>query len=60
MYCIGICDDGVNVCSFIEKCLLEQAEKERLQIDIDIWNNRGRFAEISAGRKPYRYSFFGY
>jgi hypothetical protein len=21
---------------------------------------RGRFAEISAGRKPYRYSFFGY
>jgi DNA-binding LytR/AlgR family response regulator len=38
MYCIGICDDGVNVCSFIEKCLLEQAEKERLQIDIDIWN----------------------
>lgn len=38
MYYIGICDDGVNVCSFIERCLLQQAEQKRIQLEVEMWN----------------------
>lgn len=38
MYRIGICDDGVNICSFIKKCLLKQAKQKSIQIEIEIWN----------------------
>ena len=38
MYYIGICDDGVNVCSFIENSLLQQAELGNLQVEIEVWN----------------------
>lgn len=37
MYRVGICDDGINICSFIEKCLLQKAEKEKIAIETEIW-----------------------
>lgn len=37
MYYVGICDDGVNICSFIEKCLLMKAEREDIDLETEIW-----------------------
>lgn len=37
MYHVGICDDCVNVCSFIEKCLLQKANRENIVIKTEIW-----------------------
>lgn len=37
MYYVGICDDGVGICSFIEKCLLEKAHMDKIAIEIEIW-----------------------
>lgn len=37
MYYIGICDDGENVCTSIEKMLLQYAEEMNIQIDTDVW-----------------------
>ncbi len=31
MYNIGICDDGKNICSSLEKMILHYAEKKKFQ-----------------------------
>lgn len=37
MYSIGICDDGENVCAFLEKMILQYAKKKDVSIDINVW-----------------------
>ncbi|MDE5589625.1 MAG: LytTR family DNA-binding domain-containing protein [Acetatifactor sp.] len=37
MYHIGICDDGINICSSIENMLLQCGGEKNLQLDINIW-----------------------
>lgn len=37
MYFIGICDDSINICSFIENCLLAEADRENIAIETEIW-----------------------
>ena len=37
MYEIGICDDGENTCSLLEKYLLEYAKEKSIQLEIKIW-----------------------
>lgn len=37
MYNIGICDDGEYVCSSIENMLIQYAQEEDCQVDINIW-----------------------
>ncbi|MCM1186991.1 MAG: LytTR family DNA-binding domain-containing protein [Lachnoclostridium sp.] len=37
MYHIGICDDGKNTCAALEKMVLLYANKNKLQISIQIW-----------------------
>lgn len=37
MYNIGICDDGVNICTSIENMLIQNAQEKNIQIDINIW-----------------------
>lgn len=37
MYNIGICDDGENVCSYIENMLLQCAKEKNIQIDTFVW-----------------------
>ena len=37
MYIIGICDAGENVCTSIEKMLLQYAKEKNVQIDTNVW-----------------------
>ncbi len=37
MYCIGICDDGVNTCTDIENMVLQYAIENDMKLDINIW-----------------------
>lgn len=37
MYHIGICDDGINICSSIENMLLQCGAEKNIQLDINIW-----------------------
>lgn len=37
MYNIGICDDGVNICTSIENMLIQYAQEKNIQIIINIW-----------------------
>lgn len=37
MYHVGVCDDSVNICSFIEKCLLQKANRENIVIKMETW-----------------------
>ena len=37
MYNIGICDDGKNICTDIEKKLLQCAKERNIQIDTKVW-----------------------
>ena len=37
MYNIGICDDGQNVCTYIENMLLRYAEIKTVQIGVQVW-----------------------
>ncbi len=37
MYNIGICDDGINVCSSLEEMILLYTEKNRLKTDVKVW-----------------------
>ena len=37
MYHVGVCDDSVNICSFIEKCLLQKASRENIIIKMETW-----------------------
>ncbi len=37
MYHVGVCDDSVNICSFIEKCLLQKAGRENIVIKMETW-----------------------
>lgn len=37
MYNIGICDDGKNVCTFIENMLLQYAKEKNIQVDTNVW-----------------------
>lgn len=37
MYKVGICDDGISICSRIEEFIIKYAEEHKLKIDIYIW-----------------------
>lgn len=37
MYNIGICDDGINICSSIEEMILLYAERNKVKMDVKIW-----------------------
>lgn len=37
MYTIGICDDGENVCTAIEKMLLQYAKEQNIRVDTNVW-----------------------
>lgn len=37
MYNIGICDDGENICTFMESMLLRYAEEKRVRVEVQIW-----------------------
>lgn len=37
MYNIGICDDGKNMCSSLEKMILQYAEDKNIPVEIKIW-----------------------
>lgn len=37
MYTIGICDDGENVCTVIEKMLLQYARERNIRVDTYVW-----------------------
>ena len=37
MYTIGICDDGKNTCASIEEMILQYAAKNKLRLDIQVW-----------------------
>lgn len=39
MYNIGICDDGLNTCSFFESTVRKYAEKELLQVQVECWDS---------------------
>ena len=36
MYNIGICDDGINICSSIEEMILLYAERNKVKMDVKI------------------------
>lgn len=38
MYNIGICDDGENVCIFIENMLIQYAQEKNIQVDTNVWH----------------------
>ncbi len=37
MYKIGICDDGENICSFMENMILQYAKDRHIRTDINVW-----------------------
>lgn len=37
MYNIGICDDGINICSSLEEMVLLYAEKNKVKMDVKVW-----------------------
>lgn len=39
MYSIGICDDGINICSFIETEILRYVEKQKIKATVEVWNS---------------------
>lgn len=39
MYCVGICDDSVSVCSFVEETLFDFAKQKNVDIDVEVWNS---------------------
>lgn len=38
MYKIGICDDGINICSYMEDVILGYARKVNISVDVETWN----------------------
>lgn len=45
MYRIGICDDGVGICSAIENMIQKYIGEHGLQAEIDIWNSGEKLCE---------------
>lgn len=39
MYRVGICDDSPVICSYIEQCIIDKAEKEKLIIETEVWES---------------------
>lgn len=37
MYNIGICDDGENICTFIEETILRYAKENRIEVETEVW-----------------------
>lgn len=50
MYQIGICDDGKNICAYIEDILLQYAEDRNIQIETNAWYSGEELRDyLSAG-----------
>jgi len=39
MYRVGICDDSSIICAYIEQCIIEKATKEKIVIDVEVWES---------------------
>lgn len=37
MYIVGICDDGVNICTSIENMLLQWAKEKDTRLEVNVW-----------------------
>lgn len=37
MYRIGICDDGINICSLLEDMILHYTNEKKMKADINVW-----------------------
>ena len=37
LYCVGICDDAENICSYIETIILEYARANNIKLETEIW-----------------------
>ncbi len=50
MYNIGICDDGQNVCTFLEELILEYSQERDVKIETNVWySGEGLRDYLSAG-----------
>lgn len=45
MYNIGICGSGKNICSSLEKMILQYAEKKKIPVEIKIWYTGERLCD---------------
>lgn len=39
MYRVGICDDSSIICSYIEQCIIDKAKKEKIIIEVEVWES---------------------
>lgn len=44
-YRIGICDDGINMCSSIEEMVLSYAKQKNIRVDVEIWYSGEKLRE---------------
>lgn len=38
MYRVGVCDDGMNICSVIEEAILKYSQRNNIRLDVETWN----------------------
>lgn len=52
MYKIGICDDGKNVCSFLEKMILHYSEKKNIKLQTKTWHTGEELCDYLSEKHP--------
>lgn len=38
MYQVGVCDDGVNICAFLEEAITKYGLKKKVELNVKTWN----------------------
>ncbi|MDO4260670.1 MAG: LytTR family DNA-binding domain-containing protein [Eubacteriales bacterium] len=52
MYYVGICDDGENICSELEKMVLSYAKEKKLELGTESWNTGEALCEYLRAGNP--------
>mgnify|MGYP006990121734 CR=1 FL=1 len=53
LYHVGICDDGINICSALEEMILLYGEKNRIKMDVQVWYTGEEFTQCGLLQKYY-------
>lgn len=39
MYYVGVCDDGINICSFFKEVIMQYGQRNNLSLNVETWNS---------------------
>ena len=52
MYCIGICDDGKNICAELEKMVLQYGQDRNVKLETELWYTGEEVCQYLRDRHP--------